>query len=212
MRMTALTTAFDNDDADLAGLAVIAASGALISILTTGFMVGVRNDLYYLPIVRALYNEPQFAADAFIQSLRYFSAGPWILLKGVANHFDPYWILLGLDFLSRFLSFIGFLACADILGLRRRSERALFAALLCATPLLRGQSLAGDGGLFINYFTHSEVDNGLTLIILFLLIRGWLASALIVNGLVFFINAFIGVLGRSDDDCRYRRVAVELRD
>ena len=193
MRMTAPTTAFDNDDADLAGLAVIAASGALISILTTGFMVGVRNDLYYLPIVRALYNEPQFAADAFIQSLRYFSAGPWILLKGVANHFDPYWILLGLDFLSRFLSFIGFLACADILGLRRRSERALFAALLCATPLLRGQSLAGDGGLFINYFTHSEVDNGLTLIILFLLIRGWLASALIVNGLVFFINAFIGV-------------------
>jgi hypothetical protein len=193
VHMTAITAAFDNDEADLPGLLVIAAVGAVVSILTTGFMVGVRNDLYYLPIVRALYNEPQFAADSFIQSLRYFSAGPWILLKGAASRFDPYWILLGLNFLSRFLSFIGFLACADILGLRQRSERALFAALLCTTPLLRGQSLAGDGGLFINYFTHSEIDNGLTLILLFLLIRCWLASALIVNGLVFFINAFMGV-------------------
>jgi hypothetical protein len=182
-----------DDDADLVGLVIIAAAAALVSMLATGFMVGVRNDLYYLPIVRALYNEPQFAADSFIQSLRYFSAGPWMLLKGVARHLDPYWLLLGLALMSRFIGFVGFLACADILGLRRGTQRGLLAVLLCATSLLRGQSLAGDGGLFINYFTHSEIDNGLTLILIFLLIRGWFPAALAVNGLVFFINAFMGV-------------------
>src|SRR5581483_7601681 len=51
-----------DEDADLVGLVIIAAVAALVSMLATGFMVGVRNDLYYLPIVRALYNEPQFAA------------------------------------------------------------------------------------------------------------------------------------------------------
>jgi len=191
--MIGIAPAIETDSTDQRGLVAIAAIGALVSILTTGFTIGVRNDLYYLPIVHALYDEPQFAADAFIQSLRYFSAGPWILLQGAGHHIDPYWMLFGLNFLSRFLSFFGFLACADFPGLKRRSEHVFFTVLLCATPLLRGQSLAGDGGLFINYFTHSEIDNGLTLIILFLLNLGQLTSALILNGVVFFINAFIGV-------------------
>jgi hypothetical protein len=166
---------------------------SFLSIVATGYMIGVRNDIYYLPIVEALYDDPQFSSDAFIQSLRYFSSGLWILLSGIAKHTSIYWLLFCLNFLSRFLAFSGLLACANLLGIRGRREVVLLAALLCATSLLRGQSLAGDGGLFINYFSHSEIANGLTLLILFLLIRGWLVLALAANGLVFFLNAFIGV-------------------
>jgi hypothetical protein len=172
---------------------IAAAIGAIVSIIATGFLVGVRNDVYYLPIVNFLYDEAQFSNDSFIESLRYFSSGPWIFLGAIAKHIDSYWLLLFLDFVSRFISFAGFLACANLLGARERRETVLLTALLCTTSLLRGQSLAGDGGLFINYFTHSEIANGLTLIILALLIRGWLVAALATNGLVCFINAFIGV-------------------
>jgi hypothetical protein len=171
---------------------IVAAAGALASIFSTGYLVGARNDIYYLPIVDALYDDAQFGNDAFIQSLRYFSSGLWILLSGSAKHINIYWLLVCLNFLSRFISFAGFLACANLLGLKGRKEIVLLTMLLCATSLLRGQSLAGDGGLFINYFTHSEIANGLTLFLLFLVIRGWFVTALVVNGLVFFINAFIG--------------------
>ena len=182
-----------DDFDDWTGLFLIAAVGALLSIIATGFVVGVRNDVYYLPIVQALYDDPQFAQDAFIQSLRHFSSGLWMLLSGSATHVDSYWLLLCLDFLSRFLTFAGFLACATLWGVRSRREAALFAGLVCATSLLRGQSLAGDGGLFINYFTHSEMANGLTLLMLFCLARGRLATSFVINGIVFFINAFIAV-------------------
>jgi hypothetical protein len=193
MSSAASTAKFYDSNSDWSAFLVIAAIGSLVSIIATGFVVGVRNDVYYLPIMNSLYDEPQFANDAFIQSLRYFSSGPWILLSGIARLVDSYWLLLFLDFISRFLTFAGFLACSSLLGLKGWREATFLTALLCSTSLLRGQSLAGDGGLFINYFTHSEIANGLTLLILFLAIRGWLVAALVTNGLVFFINAFIGV-------------------
>ena len=177
---------------DLATLFVAATIGSLLSIVATGYLVGVRNDIYFLPIIEALYDKPQFANDAFIQSLRYYSSGLWILLSGVSQHVNTYWLLFCLNLLSRFISFAGFLACASLLGVTRRKEVVLLTALLCATSLLRGQSLAGDGGLFINYFTHSEIANGLTLLILYCAVRGRIVTALFLNGLVFFLNLFIG--------------------
>jgi hypothetical protein len=155
----------------------------------------VRNDLYFLPIARALYDLPQFGHDAFIQSLRYYASGPWMLLSGVARSVDVSSLFLVFDYLSRLIAFIGFLLCGDLLGIRSWRDRSLFAVLLCATALLRGQSLAGDGGLFINYFTHSEVANGLMLILLYCTIRGLVLPAFLVEGTIFFDNAFMGVWG-----------------
>lgn len=186
-------TEISESPVDWPALLVIAVISSLVSIIATGYLVGVRNHVYILPIVNALYDESQFANDSFIQSLRYYSSGPWILLSGIAKHLNIYWLFLCLDFLSRFIAFTGFLACATTICLKERREMTLLAALLCTTSLLRGQSLAGDGGLFIDYFTHSEIANGLTLLIIFFLIRGRLLAALVTNGLVFFTNAFIGV-------------------
>ncbi len=185
--------ASDKSDFDLLGFVVTAAVGALVSVAVKGFVFGIVNNIFHLPIVAALFDEPQFAHDAFIQSLRYFASGFWLLLRGAGRFVDAYWLFLSLHVLSRFVAFAGFLACADLLGVRRRSDRALFAAILCVTPLMQNTSLAGGGGLFMNYFTHSEIDNGLTLFVLYLLLRGRLAASLVLNGLVFFVNAFIGV-------------------
>ncbi|HWF63335.1 MAG TPA: hypothetical protein VN685_01850, partial [Rhizomicrobium sp.] len=171
----------------------ISAVGALASLIVTGCLVGVRNDLYFLPILGALYDLPQFANDTFIQSLRHYASGPWMLLSGLANYVPVSALSLVLGFFSRWLAFAGFGLCATLLGAHARKEQILLAFLLCATPLLRGQSWAGDGGLFINYFTHSEVANGLTLIFLYALIRQHLVLACVLEGLIFFDNAFIGV-------------------
>ncbi len=178
---------------DAVGLGVIAAVGAGLSLALTGFSFGISNNLFHLPIVAALFDEPQFAGDAFIQSLRFFAAGPWLVLTGSARWIDPWWLFLGLDILSRFLAFFGFLLCAHPLGVTSTGQRAVFAGLLCLSSLLRIDSYAGGAGLFINYFTHSEIANGLTLIMLFFAAQGRLLPAFAMNGVVFFVNAFVAV-------------------
>jgi hypothetical protein len=180
-------------EVDWKSLTTIAALGSLISTITTGYVFGFKNNLFHLPIVFSLYDEPQFAGDQFIQSLRYFAAGPWLLLRGMGNHVDAYWLFMILHLLTRFIAFVGLLACADLLGVRKRTDRLFLTALLCATPLLRGDSLAGGGGLFINVFAHSEIDIGLTLLAIYFLIRGKIAVGVAFNGLVIFVNAFVGV-------------------
>jgi hypothetical protein len=174
-------------------IAVLAAIGAAVSLAVTGYQFGILNNLFHLPIVADLYDEPQFAQDPFIQSLRYFSSGIWMLLDGSARYISPYWLFLLGDYLSRVLSFVGLLACGALLGLRTRRELALFTVALCFASLLRGYAYPGDGGLFINYFTHSEIANGTILLALFCAARHRFSWALIFVGLTGFINAFMAV-------------------
>ena len=181
------------ENADLIFLSLVAAIGAFVSIARTGFVFGVNNNLFHLPIVVSLYDEPQFVHDQFIQSLHFFSSGIWLVLNGIGRVIDPYWLFLALDYSSRFIAFAGFLLCANILGVRTRTQRVLFAGILCMTSLMQGDLYAGDGGLFIAYFTHSEVANGVTLFMLYLIVRGQLMWAIAMNGVVFFINAFVAV-------------------
>jgi hypothetical protein len=193
MQSHAADAAIPAENPDFQAILAISAVGALASLIVTGCLVGVRNDLYFLPILGALYDLPQFANDTFIQSLRHYASGPWMLLSGLGNHVPVSALSLTLGFFSRWLAFFGFGLCATLLGAHARKEQILFAFLLCATSLLRGQSWAGDGGLFINYFTHSELANGLTLIFLYALMRQHLVLACVLEGLIFFDNAFIGV-------------------
>lgn len=176
--------------ADLVAIAMVSAA---ISLAISGFVFGLHNNMFHLPIVGSLYDEPQFAGDPFIQSLRWYAAGPWLLLRGADRYVDPYWLFLGLDYFSRVIAFIGFLLCASLIGVSSRRQRVLFAGLTCLSSLLYLESYAGGGGLFIRYFTHSEIANGLTLISLFFAARGRLTAAFAANGAVFFVNGFVGV-------------------
>ena len=117
---------------DFRAILAIAAVGALASLMVTGCLVGVRNDLYFLPILGALYDLPQFANDTFIQSLRHYASGPWMLLSGLANYVPVSALSLVLGFFSRWLAFVGFGLCASLLGAHARKEQVLLAFLLCS--------------------------------------------------------------------------------
>jgi hypothetical protein len=167
---------------------------AIVSTLLTGFAFGINNNIYHLPILYKLYDDPIFATDTFVQSLRYFASGIWTLLEGSAAYIPPFWLFFAGLLASKTLGFAGLLACASLLGVTRRKERLFLAVLLAACVLLCGKfSYAGGGGLFLNYFTHSEIANGLGLFTLYYMARRQYAIAMGMNGLVFFTNAFIAV-------------------
>ncbi len=183
----------DSPEQDPKGFAAVAILGAALSLLTTGFVFGTKNNLFHLPIVGMLFDEPQFRHDAFIQSLRFYAAGPFLLLQGADRYVDPATLFAALDALSRLIAFTGFLACATLLGITSRRDRLIFTVLIAFSRILAGSSYAGDGGLFINYFTHAEFANGTSLLALVCAVRARIVAAFALNGLVFFCSDFVAV-------------------
>lgn len=173
----------------------IVVGGALLSMAATGFVFGLDNNLFQLPILGRLYDLPQFASDPFQQSLRYYASGVWRLLEGSDRWIAPAHTLLALGLLARILAFAGFLACAHTLGVRTTLQKALFAALLASADLMLGYSFAGSQGLFLNHATHSEIANGLLLLSWAAAARARLTTALALAGATFFCNAFMGMWG-----------------
>ncbi len=183
-----------NAEATTLQTAAVCAVAALLSCCFTGFVFGVSNNQFHLPIMERLYDEPQFANDAFVQSLRYFSSGVWLILAAGPKFADGgYGIFLLLFYASRLLSLVGFMCCASLLGINSLRERLIFAAIICFTVLLDGNSFAGHGGLFLNFFSHSEIANGTILLAIFFAARGRFTTALLCAGATFLINAFMGV-------------------
>ncbi len=181
----------EDREQDPLGLALLAVLGAVLSLLVSGYVFGIKNNLFHLPIVGMLYDEPQFRGDEFIQSLRHYAAGPFLILEGADKYINPKTLFLCLDLASRFIAFIGFLACATLLGVKTRRDRAVFVAITAFSKILAGSSYAGDGGLFINYFTHTEIANGLSLLAIYYAARGRLTEAFAANGAVFFTSQFM---------------------
>lgn len=182
-----------NELSELSSLLLLSFVGALLSTAVTGFLFGIGNNTFHLPILLSLFDEPQFAQDAFMQSMRYFASGLWLALRGVGAWVDPYWLMFTLLIVSRTISVAAFLLCARLIGVDDRRAQLLFVFLLCVANFLRNTSFAGGGGLFVNFFSHSEVANGVSLLIVYLLLRERFGAALTLNGVVFFINAFYAV-------------------
>jgi hypothetical protein len=95
--------------------------------------------------------------------------------------------------LSRILFFIGALECATVLRVETPRQRLIFTLLVALASSMRGLSRAGQGGLFEATFGHSEIANGTTLLMLAYAARGRVALALAMNGVTFFLSAFIAV-------------------
>jgi hypothetical protein len=170
----------------------VAAVGAALSLLHKGFVFGIENNIFHLPIVASLYDEPQYHDDMFIQSLRHYSSGVWLLLGGFDKHFGHVQALFFvLAFLSRWLCFVGFLCCASLLGIVDRRDKIIFSLILCFVSFMNVVSFAGSGGLFLNYFTHSEIANGTVLLAIYFAAKGRFSAATAMCGVTFFINAFV---------------------
>jgi hypothetical protein len=174
-------------------LLIAAAIGAAASLAVTGFVFPKNNDLFYYSVISNLSSDVQFRNDVFVNSLSHFSSGLWLALRGAPDVVNPYWLFLILDVLSRILTFVGALACADLLGVRSLSQRLVFSLVFAASFLMSQDALAGAGGLFIDNFTHTEVDNGLFLASLALAVRRKTGASIVVLGLMAFFNAFFAV-------------------
>lgn len=172
---------------------VLSVLAALISLLWSGYVFGTNNNIFHLPIIADLYDLPQFQDDMFTQSLRYFSSGVWMLLAGAEKYVSGFWLFLALLLFSRAISFFGVLYCSAYAGIVSYKDRLIVAVTFLTAKLVYTYSYAGGGGIFLNYFTHSELANGLTLIALGLVLKQKLAAGMAMNGLVFFVNAFVAV-------------------
>jgi hypothetical protein len=165
---------------------------SLLSLAITGFTID-NNNIFHLPILEGLWREPQFAHDAFIQSLRYYSSGFWLMQVGIADDSNVLKFFLPWLFVSRLLFFAGIGSWIAVLGLKGRTQTLIFMLLSAVIGLLRGVSFAGYGGIAVSFFSHSELGNGLGLIALSLVWRRRYGWALASAGLVFFLNLLMAV-------------------
>ena len=174
----------------LVGLALLATA---LSVIRTGFSFGVGNNVFHVPLVLGWAQLPAFAGDAFYASLAKFTSVVWPIVGWVANESNIGLVFLAGHFLSRLLSLLA-IAWLLVTHLRAPLSSAALALLVCVlSPWLVGPSPVGGHGLWVSYFTHSEVTWGPMLASLLAALAGrWILAAGLA-GVVFAINAFVGV-------------------
>lgn len=171
---------------------LLIAAATVISFLYSGYSPIFNNNIYHVPILLKSYDLPQFSDDAFIQSLRNFSSGFWLLFAG-AGHVVGVKLFLALSLIITHLAFfIAALHLAGSIGLKETRARNLFLLLLCFSPWVYGYT-AGGGGILLNYFTHSELANASLLMGLSFALRRRYGAAAVAACLTFFLNAFMAI-------------------
>ena len=177
----------------LIGLVMMAIVAAGVSLVRSGFAFGISNNVFHIPLVLDWASLPAFAGDAYYQSLGKFTSIVWPLVRAVATEANVETVFLAAHALSRFAAMFA-IGALMVIQLRLRPAQALVACLAVAlTPWMHGSSLVGGHGLFIHYFTHSEVTWGFLLLALMAAHAGRWSWAAALAGLVFGINAFIGI-------------------
>lgn len=164
---------------------------AAASIGLQGFQFGVDNNLFHIPIVLRWYDLPQFADDAFIQSLRGYATPVYPLLSLVATEANILAVFLGAHLLTRALTFYALLQAARAVGLRGLWPAAALVALSLASPLY-GSSAIGRDELFTGLFTHTELAQAVALLGVAWLIRGDTTKAALAAGIAFDLNIMVG--------------------
>lgn len=164
-----------------------------LSMLATGFAFGVANNAFHIPYVLRYGELAQFRHDALYHSLEQFASLVWPLVRLVSNERNIEQVFLAAALLSRLLAFAAMLWFFRANGAGRGAALALSLLTAAACAWLLDSSPMGSHGMFIGYFSHSEVTWGPLLAALVAAQRGRLPLAAALAGLVFSINAFVGV-------------------
>lgn len=164
-----------------------------LSMLATGFAFGVANNAFHIPYVLRYGELAQFRSDALYHSLDQFASLVWPLIRMLSNEGNIEKVFLGAALLSRLLAFIALSWFFRANGAGRGAALGLSLLTAAACAWLHDSSLLGSHGMFIGYFSHTEVTWGPLLAALVAAQRGRLPLAAAFAGLVFSINAFVGV-------------------
>lgn len=171
-------------------LAVLA---TMLSLVNTGFSFGNSNNVFHIPLVLDWEHLPAFTGDAYYQSLRKFTSVVWPLIALIANESNIETVFLAAHILSRGFA-MAVIAAFLVIQLRLRPLEALVAMIVIAlTPWLADGSVIGSHGLWISVFSHSEATWGFLLLALMAAYAQRWTWAAALTGLVFDINAFVGI-------------------
>ena len=174
-------------------MVVFAIPFAMISLWRSGFDFGVSNNVFHIPYVLGLDASKVFIEDQFYQSLKSFTSIVWPLLRLISNESNIYYVFLCLNFVSRCATFLAILYVVRNNGLKSKIELVLGLGLFAITPWLQGASDIGGHGLFIGYFTHTEVTWPFVLTALVFLQNREIVKTGAMAGISFAINAFVGI-------------------
>jgi hypothetical protein len=172
---------------------LLSAALALISLTLTGFQYGVQNNLFHIPYVLRLSETREFSTDAFYGSLRNFTSIVWPLLRTICTESNVREVFKWADFFSRAGAFAGMLFLFRSFGLKSVPLMTACLTVAAVSPWLQGLSLVGGHGMFISYFTQTEVTWGFVLLSVSLLALDRLPLSFAMTGIIFAINAFVGI-------------------
>jgi hypothetical protein len=182
-----------DDEPTTAELMVIALVGTLISLGLTGFRFGVANNIFHIPYALDLAARPEFAHDQFYQTLKYFTSIVWPAMRLFATESNVAVLFLIAHVISRAGAFVAIAYLLRALGVRTRGTLAIGLMVAAATPWLQGDSAVGAHGMFLVYFTHSEVTWPFIIGALLCTLRGRLMAAAFFAACTLSINAFVGI-------------------
>ncbi len=185
MRMFCLRTG-------LSTLALALSAGAL-SMALTGFLFGIGNNVFHIPYVLGLAQMPEFMGDAFYLSLNKFTSIVWPVVRLVSTEENVEQVFFTAQFASRIAAFIGLIVLVRTLGLVQWVGVALLSVAVALSPWMQLVSVVGGHGMLIPYFTHSEVTWPFIFILLAFLLRQQVVYAAATCGILFCINAFVGL-------------------
>ena len=164
---------------------------AFASITVQGFAFGVDNNLFHIPIVLRWYDLPQFAHDAFIQSLRRYATPVFPALSLVSDEGNVRAVFLACHLLTRALTFWGVLRLVASFGLGALEASAAVTATALAS-IVYGLSRIGHDELLIGIFTHTALAQAAALWALGWMLRGQPIKATLAAALAFDINFMVG--------------------
>jgi hypothetical protein len=172
-----------------------AAIATSLAIATSGFSFGVSNNVYQIPFVLDFPAMPQFASDAYVQSLRSYGSLVWWLERQIVDEQNARTVFLVSYVLSIWLYFVSLFYVLG--GLTRLTPlgRATAALIMAAAPLDTGYSSLGDHGLVAGYFEHTELATPVVLFAMALALRRRISVAVVLLGVALDINLFVAIWG-----------------
>jgi hypothetical protein len=164
-----------------------------LSLLATGHISGINNNLFNYMTLGRLYDLPQFGGDQAVGSMRHYASGFWMPFVGAGRWISPDAFFLTWAWIARVALCAALLMWAALIGIRRPLHRAAFLAIVLLSRYMQGFAYAGEGDLLTNYFSHSDLANASMLVALYFAARGRFVFACLANGVTFFINAFMSI-------------------
>lgn len=185
-----VSTLFERKGSRLLLLAIAAGFAALISVAVQGFLFGVGNNVFHIPLVLRWADDPVFADDQFVQSLENFVSPVWLGIRLVATESNVESVFYLLHILTRAAALAALTGASFSLGIRGLVPAILLTFWFGMVPGLQGGTAIGAGETFLFYFSHSELTIPLTVVAITLAARRSYLSAFAILGLLANVNAF----------------------